>query len=92
MKVVELHNLLQAYGNKTIGEIIEAKNMPYKCPKCEAKGYTTETYDAYPKGFPDSGWATDIRTRKVDCDLCCGHGYTAKEYKPKYKTELIGYE
>jgi hypothetical protein len=92
MKRVELESVLRIYGNKTIGEIIESMKKPYKCPKCEAKGYTTETYDAYPRGLPDSGWATDYRTRKIECDLCKGHGYTEREYKPKIKTEIIGYE
>lgn len=28
----------------------------------------------------------------TDCDLCHNKGYTAHEYKPKTKTEIIGYE
>jgi predicted nucleic-acid-binding Zn-ribbon protein len=92
MKTADLHALLTQYGNKPIAEIIEIQGRPYKCPKCDGKGYTRESYNAYPSGFPDSGWVIDLQYKNVDCKLCDSHGYTQKELKPVIKTEIIGYE
>lgn len=67
---------LKAVKNKVNGRT-------HKCPKCNGEGHILVEYDAYPTGLPDSGWATDMKTKKVVCDLCGGNGYTVKEYKPK---------
>lgn len=56
----------------------------YVCPECYGYGEVSEEYDAYPIGLPDSGWSTDMKTRKVKCKLCDGKGYTVDEYIPRY--------
>ncbi len=61
----------------------------HKCPKCKSEGKLKITYNAYPKGFPDSNWVRDMRTKWVDCDLCEGRGYTKTKKVPV--TELVGY-
>jgi len=95
MKTNKLHDLAAQYGiDKTIQQIINAKNRPYKCPKCDGNGYTEEEYNAYPKGLPDSLITQDWQIRKVPCNLCDEEGWTRKEMiaKTKITTEIIGYE
>ena len=53
------------------------------CPKCKGRGYVSKRYNAYPSGLPDSGWVDDWKKTDVECDLCKGHGWTEKEWKPK---------
>ena len=94
MKIRELEEIMSAYGDISIGEIIKKKkgNNKYKCPKCEGNGFTTKLVDMYPSGLPDSGWATDMKPVYSDCDLCNGIGYTSRQLKPKTETKIIGYE
>ena len=59
----------------------------HKCPKCAGTGTNTITYNAYPSGFPDSGWAEDMKNKNVTCDLCNGFGYTERKFEPV----VVGY-
>lgn len=92
MKKVDLVNLERLHGNVKIGEIINTMNLPYTCPKCSGAGFNEKTYDAYPEGLPDSGWAQDMKVKLLECELCKGHGFTEKQYLPDIKVEVIGYK
>jgi len=92
-----LETLIQKYGpDTTLSEAQksynEKKNVGYKCPKCGGKGYIVKEYNAYPSGLPDSGWVYKPGYDYQMCDLCKGDGYTLIQYKPKIKTEIVGYE
>ena len=54
-----------------------------------AKGFSTIMKDCYPSGFPDSGWATDMKPVDVECSVCEGYGYTVKKMVPK--NEVVDY-
>lgn len=86
MKVHEIINLCNKYGNNTkleeVQRIIQG-NRIYKCPKCNGKGSVSVRYNAYPSSLPDSGWVEDWKYKDISCDLCQGEGYTSHEYKPK---------
>lgn len=71
-------------------ELLKGDNI-HRCPKCGGKGYLLETYDAYPSGLPDSGWAHDYRERKKCCDLCNGDGWTSIKYVEKTKIVSDGF-
>ncbi|PFT50860.1 MULTISPECIES: hypothetical protein [Bacillus cereus group] len=92
MKIVQLKEAIQIFGNFKLSEIIKMQDRPYECPKCKGEGSLQAKYDAYPKGLPDSGWAQDIKTKIVECEICQGHGYTKKQMRPIVKTEILGYE
>lgn len=62
----------------------------HECPKCHGAGAVTITYNAYPSGFPDSGWAEDMKTKQIPCDVCEGEGYTAQKFVPV--TKITGYK
>ena len=86
MKIKNIKDLIAEYsGDLTLNQILEYElnKTPFKCPKCNGCGYVEERYNAYPSGMPDSGWVIDWKYRKVECDLCKGHGYTTTEYVPK---------
>lgn len=93
-----LDKLIHDYGNHAYLSdvkdmyIRKQKMRGYKCPKCNGKGYVVTEYNAYPSGLPDSGWVYKPGYDYKECDLCNGTGYTFKQYKPKVKTEIIGYE
>ena len=81
-----IEQLIKMFGeDKTLKDIKHSLPLPegFECPKCSGTGTYTETYDAYPKGFPDSGWVSDMKTRLVECDACSGMGYTDKPLRPK---------
>lgn len=85
VKMHELIKLANHHGYSiTLADLIVkyAKDKPYMCPKCEGEGEYSVTYNAYPQGFPDSGWVYEPKTKVVECDLCNGEGYTSVEYKP----------
>lgn len=85
VKIHELKKLAKRYGyNTRLWQVIEKimAKKPYECPKCHGEGTQEVTYNAYPSGLPDSGWAYEPKTKTVDCDLCNGEGYTSVEYKP----------
>ena len=93
MKIYEIKNLIDKYGGgKILIEILEEEqgNKIYKCPKCSGKGLLNVSYNAYPKGLPDSGWVDDIQYKDVCCELCNGEGYTEKKFKIKMIED--GYE
>ncbi|MGG5737759.1 hypothetical protein [Bacillus cereus group sp. IBL03679] len=94
MKIKDLERLYSRFGNMRLDEIIAKKkgNCIYECPKCKGEGTIRSTYNKYPHGLPDSGWVYEEGVKYTDCDLCHNKGYTALEYKPKTKTEIIGYE
>lgn len=94
LKIKDLERLYSRYGNIRIEEIIskEKGSCIYECPKCKGEGTIRTTYNAYPTGLPDSGFVYQEGVKYVDCDLCNCKGYTSHEYKPKIKTEIIGYE
>lgn len=81
---VKIQHLLDRHGNITLQQLLDSLPVPsgFVCPKCNATGRVTRQYDAYPRGLPDSGWATDMRTHYVKCDACAGEGYTAKQLVP----------
>lgn len=85
VKIHELKKLAKRYGyNTRLWQVIEKimAEKPYECPKCHGEGTLEVTYNAYPSGFPDSGWVYEPKTKVVECDLCNGEGYTSVEYKP----------
>lgn len=86
MKIIEAIELCQKYGeNTTLGELrkkIQGKKI-HRCPKCEGNGYIVEEYNAYPSGFPDSGWVYEPGYRNITCDLCDGEGFTENEFRPR---------
>lgn len=86
VKIHELIKLAKRYGyNTRLWQVIEQvmeEQKPYECPKCHGEGTREVTYNAYPSGFPDSGWVYEPKTKVVECDLCNGEGYTSVEYKP----------
>lgn len=94
MKIKELERLLSRYGNVRLDDVIKSLkgNCIYECPKCKGEGRIKESYNAYPQGLPDSGFVYEPGIRYLNCDLCNNKGYTEREYKPKIKTEIIGYE
>ena len=92
-----LDALIHTYGpNTTLKDAQEhynhKKELGYVCPKCNGKGYIITEYNSYPSGLPDSGWVYKPGYDYKTCDLCHGDRYTIKQYKPKTKTEIIGYE
>lgn len=83
MKIPEISALIREYGKGTTLQTLmnSARNtLRYECPKCNAQGSKSVKYNAYPKGMPDSGWVDDWQYKTVECDLCHGEGYTAKQY------------
>jgi RecJ-like exonuclease len=62
----------------------------HTCPHCKGKGHTLEEYNAYPQGFPDSGWVEDMKERAVICTVCKGKCATPTLLKPV--TKVVGYE
>ena len=95
-----IKDLIKSYGadttlNEVLNKIIEKSEyrfLPYKCPKCDGRGYITKEYNAYPSGLPDSGWVYEAAYDYSVCDLCRGKGWTQEEYKPKTETKIVGYE
>lgn len=86
IKIQELMTLIAVYGEDvTFKDLLEREmeKTPYMCPKCKGKGIERVRYNAYPSGFPDSGWVEDMKTKAVECDLCKGVGYTKEKYQPK---------
>lgn len=71
-------------------ELLKGDNI-HRCPNCGGTGYLLETYDAYPSGLPDSGWAHDYQQRKKTCDLCKGDGWTKKKYVERTKIVSDGF-
>jgi len=94
MKIHDLKQLMDRYGDLKISEIIDLKNKPFACPKCKGLGAMFVSYNTYPQGLLHSEWVQDIKHKEVKCEVCDGEGYTAKELKPKTRTrtEIIGYE
>lgn len=86
MKAFEAKDLENKFGSKTtLKDIFESFERPYRCPQCNGAGtYSKRTVKPYPKGLPDSGWVPDeIIYVPTTCELCDGHGWVDKEYKPK---------
>ena len=96
----KIKDLIRSYGgettlNEVLNKIIqksEYRFLPYKCPKCNGKGYLTKEYNGYPSGLPDSGWVYEPAYDYTKCDLCGGMGYTGKEMKPIVETKVVGYK
>ena len=84
--IYQLDELIDKYGsNVTLEEVKNEllQETPHKCPACSGKGTVEYTYNAYPKGLPDSGWVDDFKTAEKECDLCHGLGYTKDKYTAK---------
>lgn len=94
MKPYEVEQMINTHGDIKLSELFQKLKFgnEFICPKCDGKGFTTKMVDKYPRGLPDSGWATDMQPVNTDCDLCSGIGYTHKEYKPIVETKIIGYK
>ena len=93
-EIKKLEQYCNKYGpDTTLKEVLNiVKKNSILCPKCCGKGYTVTEYNAYPPNLPVSGWVYQAGYDYQICDICKGYGYTEKEYKPKIKTEIIGYE
>ncbi len=94
-EVCKIDDLISEHGENTTLAQVKRKMLGkrrFKCPKCNGTGYTYETYNAYPRGLPDSGWGYEEGIRSHVCDLCDGVGYTEREYAPKTETKVVGYE
>lgn len=77
--IVEFHDG-KFYHEDCWKKIINNRNgRNINCPNCRTFGYTTEEYNGYPSGLPDSGSVYKAAYRKVDCKLCEGYGYLEKE-------------
>ncbi|MEI5994799.1 hypothetical protein [Candidatus Enterococcus mansonii] len=90
MKAYEVKKMMSDYSaNATLKEIFEDCGRPYKCPQCKGSGfYQKKIRVPYPSGLPDSGWVPDtIEYKRTECELCDGHGWATKEYKPKMVQE-----
>ncbi|MGG5341153.1 hypothetical protein [Enterococcus sp. AZ192] len=86
MKAYEAKQLIREYSaTTTLKEIFESFERPFECPQCKGDGfYQKKVIVPYPSGLPDSGWVPDsIEYRRTECELCDGHGWATKEYKPK---------
>lgn len=86
MKAYEAKQLIREYSaTTTLKEIFESFERPFECPQCLGTGfYQKKIIVPYPRGFPDSGWVPDsIEYKRTKCELCDGHGWATKEYKPK---------
>ena len=86
MKAYEVKQMIREYSaTATLEEIFESFERPFECPQCKGTGfYQKKVVVPYPSGLPDSGWVPDsIEYRRTECELCDGHGWAAKEYKPK---------
>lgn len=86
LKMHEIKKMIDLYGeDKTLGEMLSDYNLNFTCPKCNGIGtFKKRVVTPYPSGLPDSGYVPPrITFEPIDCDLCCGQGYTKKEYKPK---------
>lgn len=86
MKAYEVKMMIRDYSaNATLKEIFEDFERPFQCPQCNGTGfYHKKIVVPYPSGFPDSGWVPDsIEYKRTECNLCYGHGWSNKEYKPK---------
>lgn len=86
MKAFEAKRLGNEYGSKTtLEELFNLFERPFECPQCKGLGtYNKRTRVPYPSGLPDSGWVPDeIKYVPTSCELCEGHGWVEKEYKPK---------
>lgn len=94
MKIIKIKKLLNTYGDISLQELLwkVQGNYIYEYPKCEGEGQIMHTYNKYPPGLPDSGFVYEKGIKYVDCELCNSRGFTNRQYKPKYKTELVGYE
>lgn len=82
-----IQKYIEEFGEeKTIGEVFAAltKYVPYKCPKCNGRGYVEVEYNGYPSGLPDSGFVYEAAFKDIECDLCEGRGYMEVKMKPKY--------
>lgn len=87
MKNKDVRKLIQLYGSEiTLQEILKNQGKEFICPKCQGNGTEKKLVRQGVWGY------TDDEYKLIDCDICGGHGYTQREIKPKYKTELIGYE
>lgn len=83
----KLSELMNKYGaNATLEYVFEHSQGPYKykCQKCNGRGYIKCKYNAYPKGFPDSGFVYQEAFKDEKCDVCDGIGYTKEEMIPNY--------
>lgn len=92
-----IKSLISKYGEETsLRDTLHKHLSPYffECPKCHGAGYTTEEYNGYPAGLPDSGWVYEPAYRKIRCTLCNGIGHTREEYVEKTHTAVVvdGYE
>ena len=98
--IEQIEGLVKKFGeNITLGEVLNFvkthspyAHLPYRCPKCNGKGYLVREYNGYPSGLPDSGSVYEPAFDYSKCDLCDGMGYTEKERKPKFETKIIGWE
>ena len=88
MRILDVEKALKHYGNISLGELLEQTQGPnkYKCPKCHGEGTVSKCVVRGVYGYTDDVYSD------VKCEVCDGIGYTRTEMKPKYKTELIGYE
>ena len=92
VKVTDIEELILLYGDIKLSEVMEKLDRKWVCPKCGGKGSLRVRYNAYPSGFPDSGWVVDWKFKNVECEVCEGHGYTKKQLREVVKTEVLGYK
>jgi len=94
MKIKDIDNLIKEHGNITFQQLKEKllNDTPHICPKCNGGGFIQEEYNAYPSGYPDSGWVVDMKFKSVPCDICNTKGYTKKLLKPVIETKILRYE
>lgn len=92
LRIADVEALVIHFDHSTtLGQLYSAikSKYPYKCPKCDGKGYSVKTFNTYPSGLPDSGWVDQMEDFKIVCDVCDGQGYTkerliAKPVKVEY--------
>lgn len=91
LKLYQIKQLIKHYGsNTTLQEIFNKciQNTPYQCPQCEGEGGKYIKRQDFDNPHDVISYISEF----IECDVCKGHGYTAKRLKPVYKTEVVGYE
>lgn len=90
----KVKSLIYRYGGETtLNDVlnkITSGYKPYECPKCHGNGYVMKVYNAYPSGFPDSGFYYEPRYDYAVCDLCDGLGRCDERHEPI--TKIVGWK
>lgn len=82
MKINEIVSMIYDYGeNATLRDVLKnvQGNKIHRCPKCGGSGVVHKRRNIAQYWECYDVW----EDYDVQCDLCCGEGYTEHEYKPR---------